>query len=1186
MNRSIVVVIGIIAILIISPSIVEAATIPSIPEPFRMEPISSVEQDKPGFKKLLDFFLGNFRTTIIELNLSGVLNCNGNFALGTRANGSVFCDVDNAAAGSGVNLWQVIGEWMSPNISAGGKNNINITTLNTTDINAEGPITIGHPNLNFSGVFEGSDLLRISSNESIELRADETRIFGALTANDELTVDGADIEFSQFPDCFSLETDGTGSVSCRIDEIDYTAGDGLALNEEARIFSLMDCASQEILKRNGDDTAWVCAADNDSGSSIADIWVNETGDTMTGNLNMSGNNITEVSNINPGTGSTLTINPFSTGDVLSSEIDLRVGNDYGALSVGNVEMFLGNMSIGGLNLNGTFVIRNRDGNSSIKFAWAGKNNLIRFAIPMEGAAFAIYNPRSGMDGGDLGQAFDDGLINCTAQGYNNISRGDVYTIDCATAVVHANGLINSGADRGIADDLLIGHDLKVWNAAFIRGNVTMESNLTVLEKIFLGDLDHWLRQNASELFSGISEQAIWEHHNEEHPVGTVPFLISATAGGQVRYMIVSQVGRNNSASVIGNSLMVVQNNLTNNLTIVTDCFLVANELGEVLRVSCDSFGTGADLVIQDSIQAFGTIFADEGLRTNGTADIFLTEGNDLNVVGDTHIRKNRVELRGFAQGSLVRPIDEDFEDGTLSPFVLLTTSGSPNEWTATNDDDCFDETCARASVISALGIDTIMEANFSADNLDNLNLSFRLNMTNMDGGGNPDIFNITVNNNSGSGFVEIFSRDNGTNVNNLVLVDLPSSMNNVSIVSLRFLCNVNVANEKCLVDDVIVNGNATANTQENVTVSDTIIWLGDRTFRIFWNGSDNTLSLPGNITIENVVNLTTNSISLNGEVITNWDNVSLFDDNVLLRDGSRTLTDNWNAGNFNITADNFFGNPICASCINSSMLTSDVNDSYVNIDGDNMTGNLIITSSNTALDIQNTNDSAEEQVMIIRGPNRATAASLDQVYTSAFMDDSNSDQQETHRLVYQANTVTASSMDTEYRFYSVLDNTLRETLTFGFLSDGGGVFTVNQDSEDVNTRIESDNNIFMLHIDGGLDTISFGDSYVAGDGMTNVYGFADETQFVVQGHSTQTNDLLRLEQSGGTDVFTVNNNGDMYIRGDVGIGTTTPQNALNVIGDINVSAGNITISEDFFMCLSGNCSSYITFNGSAIIIQA
>jgi hypothetical protein len=48
----------------------------------------------------------------------------------------------------------------------------------------------------------------------------------------------------------------------------------------------LSCADTEIPKYNNSASAWECEDDKDSGGSPTDIWVNETGDTMTGDLHV------------------------------------------------------------------------------------------------------------------------------------------------------------------------------------------------------------------------------------------------------------------------------------------------------------------------------------------------------------------------------------------------------------------------------------------------------------------------------------------------------------------------------------------------------------------------------------------------------------------------------------------------------------------------------------------------------------------------------------------------------------------------------------------------------------------------------------------------------------------------------------------------------------------------------------
>jgi hypothetical protein len=56
-------------------------------------------------------------------------------------------------------------------------------------------------------------------------------------------------------------------------------------------------------------------------------------------------------------------------------------------------------------------------------------------------------------------------------------------------------------------------------------------------------------------------------------------------------------------------------------------------------------------------------------------------------------------------------------------------------------------------------------------------------------------------------------------------------------------------------------------------------------------------------------------------------------------------------------------------------------------------------------------------------------------------------------------------------------------------------------------------------------------------------------------------------------------------NGNVGIGTTTPTQKLEVNGSINVTQGNISVSTNYSMCFNENCTARIYYNGTALVIQ-
>jgi len=133
----------------------------------------------------------------------------------------------------------------------------------------------------------------------------------------------------------------------------------------------------------------------------------------------------------------ITISGWNDGNILNKHYDLNIGDDYGAIEIGEFEIFQSDLTISSLNMDGTAVFRNEHANEPpVQFLFA-TGNTIRMAIPKGGVDYATQMARSVMIGGNDAQSFNDNIVNCSAQGYTQI--------DCDTS--------GTGADLGVQDDL-------------------------------------------------------------------------------------------------------------------------------------------------------------------------------------------------------------------------------------------------------------------------------------------------------------------------------------------------------------------------------------------------------------------------------------------------------------------------------------------------------------------------------------------------------------------------------------------------------------------------------------------------------------------------------------------------------------------------------------------------------------
>ncbi len=524
------------------------------------------------------------------------------------------------------------------------------------------------------------------------------------------------------------------------------------------------------------------------------VWCALTGCTMSGDIDMGGNNITNA--------------------------DTYFGDWNGGNVDGNVIIF-GNVSIGGppvsnkpLEVNGDILIQQSS---------RGLQGIGSLIIKTPAGATVQLQT-------DFTKRFE-----IEADGRANFQNNNLTTTGNITANTYF-GDWNGG---------------NVFNDVNLTNNdISGVENLTISNTIFL-DVDHneFIRVDASELFGGISNETIWLNHLDEHPSGAITFLVSANKSNSETNAIniMSQVGRNNSAGLLGNSWMVLTNNLTNNLTLYSSCIQIIDSMGKPLRVGCDTENTGPDFIVEDSIQAFGSIFADGGIRAEDFAS-FIMNGNDFQIEnGSLHILTADRFVQGFNEGDEVIKFNEMFTGGLGSFTNVQTDVGN---WIATASGFCNDGDCAESNGAGSGAVS--MSVDISTSDLNDTSIFFVYSLVNLIGLGD---FEVTANNNVGSGTVSIFS-DSTSSVNLATQsINLPVSMEGQPQVTINFTCTNNAGNpnRQCFVDDIRVNGTATSTTAIEVDGFNSEICFGDGTRNtnnlcnngLFYNASANQVNLLG-----------------------------------------------------------------------------------------------------------------------------------------------------------------------------------------------------------------------------------------------------------------------------------------------------------------------------------------------------
>lgn len=298
-----------------------------------------------------------------------------------------------------------------------------------------------------------------------------------------------------------------------------------------------------------------------------------------------------------------------------------------------------------------------------------------------------------------------------------------------------------------------------------------------------------------------------------------------------------------------------------------------NERGDTLFLNTEK---NQEWGFSDDIEIFPDLSVGEALKKR--IYMFLNENvfninNTLSVNFAEHnvnIRKETIISTGFLLGEIVNIIYENFNFG-MGDFKLLTSPLDEDAWDAKDDELCYDRGCAIAGRIgTGQPVETVMGINFSTQPFDNLNLTFRVNTTGFNAG---DYLNVTANNNSGSGDIEIFSTI-GADANQLINYSFGSIFNNVSNVTIKFSCSVNQNSEFCAIDNVLLQGNATEDTTQNISRGDGDLTFGFNSDGLFYVGDEVTGSSQLKI-IADLINASETNLIVNDLTVVNGSSIKL-----------------------------------------------------------------------------------------------------------------------------------------------------------------------------------------------------------------------------------------------------------------------------------------------------------------------
>ncbi|KKM17670.1 hypothetical protein LCGC14_1673420, partial [marine sediment metagenome] len=744
-----------------------------------------------------------------------------------------------------------------------------------------------------------------------------------------------------------------------------------------------------------------------------------------------------------------------------------------------------------------------------------------------------------------------------------------------------------------------------------------ESNLTRINRLEAPDGSYLAFGQLEDIMD--LNKSIVLFSNQSLESGEIVFVVGSP--DNTIHLMISKA-RNNSGRILGNSWMIIPENISNimgdrSALNLTDCLNICDFFNETCRLDCDTAGYGASLLVQGGIHIWRQLFVDGDSRFGDAIDVF-SQGRDVNMVNTSlHVRRPRIEEIGVAIGEVFDALENqgNFNDGTLNPFVQINPSLNINEWFVVDDAECFDDECAHAG--GGTGSPTrIMETNVSTFQTDECNISF---IYTVDMGGS-DTFDLILNNNSGSGDVTLFTTSSAA-VDSEQNFGLDSRFKNASIVTIGFEFAGNNQNlDDVWLDNIVLNCNSTISTLKNITRFDTEFFLGDgsKSQRIFWNDSTKILEIPGNTTFVNVeeqflnVTETIDTVNLNvsGNIgfglYLNWDTDSTNDfdaggvwttvndtanwltlygtDGFKITNSTANWLTNYNTNGWNIVNDT--ANWLTNYNTDGWNILNDTTNwlTNYNTDGWNLINHTNVPHiGNTSVDIYSMFTSSDNisfnsgtgqfSINISVGSNVALGSDWNQGNFSTAIDShtvNNSFNIANHSAIAHIGNTTDELVTG--RGISVLG--LNVTGTIGMTLNVSDVLYVNASSGRVGIGTSSPDSVFHIKADipGLVGSHSAGQIIIQNpddDNKSNVVitayesdgdGNPDQQLWYLGSSSSSNSNIILLNRRNALLQFGTNDNTQMTIlgNGNVGIGTTSPNFKLDVAGTINASELNIS----------------------------